>query len=59
MTYKMYILMYIRTTYQCTLVMYLANVRNKVSMNISLDVHVMYIEMHIWNVHYQCTICGL
>jgi hypothetical protein len=47
MTYKMYILMYIRTTYQCTLVMYLANVRNKVSMNISLDVHVMYIEMHI------------
>jgi hypothetical protein len=39
--------------------MYLTNVRKIVSMNILLDVHLMYITMHIFNVHYQCAICGL
>ena len=56
--YKVHLKWFV-TTCQCTLVMYLTNVRNVVSMNILLDVHVMYILMHICNVHYQCAICGL
>ncbi len=65
--YAMYFVKYIYkvhlkwfgTTCQCTLVMYLTNVRNVVSMNILLDVHVMYILMHICNVHHQGAICDL
>ena len=52
-------LKYMRSTCQCTLVMYLSNVRKLVGMNIFLDVHLMYMTMHIGNVHYQCAICGL
>ncbi len=49
---QMCILKYMYTTSPCTLAMYLTNVRKIVSMNTLLDVHMMYITMHICNVHY-------
>ncbi len=56
MTHLMYIIMCIKPTYKSTLPMCLINVLYEVVLRTTLDVHLMYITMHITNVHYQCTL---
>jgi hypothetical protein len=53
MTQLMYIIMCIKPTHKSTLPMCLVNVLYEVVLKTTLDVHLMYIIMHIGNVHYQ------